>query len=331
MVIQPHLFAQAPTTTFIFAEDELEGIRQSNATKETLPDIMEDLKDDQFIEDREAIEVALYKDSHYFDLIEVRKDTIKRDELEIEKLAEKITTLARLLREKNETHAFAIRLLDQVKPLATPIVGVIMGATGGAAGMLLGLGVFFATASSVKKTLEDQVTVISSPSKEIKDLELTLPEDAQARNRKEEWYIKCEELQRSYKSGERKGLKNNHIKANSIVKLLTVLNQNDIKEAKLQKVCVTAQQRIAELRSLEGLLDQKVNESGLRSFILLFFPTIATNIGTVFSGVLPSSLPDKVDKSLEVGEKNKAEASAEEKDAKKPRLIAKTDPKNEKD
>lgn len=329
MVAKAHVLAHAPITTFTFTKDELEGIRQSNATKETLPDIMEDLKDDQFIEDREAVGEAVFRDSVYYGLIEVRKDTIKSDELRIQELADKITAHAEVLRGKIETHEFAIKLLGQVKTLATPLVGVIMGAAGGAAGAILGLGAFFAATSGVKKTLEDQVSVITSPSKDVKDLELTLPENAEARDSKKEWYIKCEELHRSYKSGERKDLKNNHTKANSIVKLLTVLNQNDVKEAKLQKVCVTDQQRIAELRVLEELLNQKVNESGLKKFFLEVFPTIATNIGTVFAAILPSSLPDQVNKSLEDGEKNKAEAPAEEKDAKKPRLPEKTDPKKE--
>ena len=170
-----------------------------------------------------------------------------------------------------------------------------MSAAGGAAGAILGLGAFFAATAGVKKTLEGQVSVITSESKDVKDLELTLPEEAQARNHKEGWYIKCEELQQSYKSGERKGLTNNHVKANSLVNLLVVLNKNDIKEAKLQEVCETAQQRIAELIALEKVLSNKVTELGPKHFIFALVPDMATSVGKVFTAFLPSGLPEKVD------------------------------------
>jgi hypothetical protein len=318
-----------PTTLFIFTTDELESVRQSRATMETLPSVMEDLKDDQNIEYREAINEAIFRDSKYVGLIDVRKDTIKLGEIRIQELADKITAQAVALRDKKEAYEFAIKLLSQVRPLATPIVGIIMSATGGVAGAILGLGAFFAATTGAKKTLEDQVSVITSESKDVKDLELTLPEDAQARNHKEGWYTKCEELQQSYKSGERKDLTNNHVKANSLVNLLMVLNQNDIKEAKLQKVCETAQQRIAELIALEKVLSNKVTELGPKRFIFALVPDMATSVGKVFTAFLPSGLPEKVDDTLKArGKRASSEPPADQEIKREEQATKKTKTEN---
>lgn len=314
-----------PTTMFILTADELESVRQSRATLDTLPSIMADLKDDQNIEYREAINEVIFRDSKYIGLIDVRKDTIKSGEMKIQELADQITAQAVALRDKKEACEFAIKLLGQVRPLATPIIGIIMTATGGVAGAILGLGAFFAATMGAQKTLEDKVSIISSESEEVKDLKLTLPEEAQARNHKEGWYTKCEELQQSYKSGERKGLTNNNVKANSLVNLLTVLNQNDIKEAKLQKVCEEAQQRIAELIALEKVLSNKITELGPKHIIFALVPDMATSVGKVFTAFLPSGLPEKVDDTLKArGKRASSEPPADQELKREEQAIKKT-------